>query len=348
MPPIYSIIIPTYNRIEEIKELLASLDALNNDSPAFDLLIVDDGSTDGTTPFLQSYDAQYEILIYGQSNAGPGAARNLGMQKATGSYFLFIDSDCTLPKDYLVKLHQYILEYNPDAFGGPDTYHEDFPVLLKAINYAMTSFLGTGGTRGSEKSVTKYYPRSFNMGIHRKVFERIGGFGKLRHGQDMDYSARIYQNNFNVAFIKDAFVYHKRRTNLKRFYNQIHNWGVARINLGYLYPEMLKPIHFAPAMIVVISMIALILSLFTTIAKWVVLAGLIGSILIAIIAFVQSYSEYKDVKVAFLSIVTLFLQIAAYGLGSLNGLFQKIVLKRETAIGITKNYYGTPDQVRTK
>jgi len=335
----YSLIIPTYNRSEEIKELIASLNQLDNpQNIPFELIIVDDGSTDDTAQFVQSTQSTspFAIQYFHQKNKGPGAARNLGMENAKGDYFIFIDSDCIVPPQYLQELDQFIDQFQPDAFGGPDTYHPSFSPLLKAINYSMTSFIGTGGTRGSKKSIGKFYPRSFNMGFHKKVFLKIGGFNALRHGQDMDLSARIYQAGFKVSLIPKAFVYHKRRTSLKKFYKQIYNWGIARINLSTLHPGFLKPIHLAPAAMIVLGFHLLIFSIFFPVLIYFLIPPVIA---LSLIAFTQSFMEYKNLKVAFLSIITLFTQILAYGLGSLSGLYQRFILGKKESKGFTKNYY---------
>ena len=334
----YSLIIATYNRLEELRELIQSVRALDFPKNGLELVISDDGSKDGTAQWLESQSFDFAFQYLYQENKGPGEARNAGMRQAKGDYFLFIDSDCILPPDYLKKVDSFLAAHPVDAFGGPDDCHPHFPPLLKAINYSMTSFLGTGGTRGAKKSVTKFYPRSFNMGLHRRVFEQIGGMNALRHGQDMDLSARIYLAGFKVALIPDAFVYHKRRTNLRRFYKQIFNWGVARINLGSTYPELLKPIHLAPALLVAAAGVAALLSLLFAAARplgTLLLAGMAG---IALLAFVQSLLKYRSLPVAFLSIATLFIQVFAYGMGTWSGILQRL-RGEKVAKGFTKNYY---------
>ena len=234
----YSIIIAVYNRLEEVKELLESAEKLEGDRRLFELLFVDDGSKDGFKEFIEQYRSASGLQIRAiyQQNQGPGAARNYGMSKAQGEYFIFVDSDCMFPPQWLAEIEKAQNEHYYDAFGGPDTCHLSFSPLLKAINYSMTSFIGTGGTRGNKKHVGRFYPRSFNMGISRKVYDTIGDMGGLRHGQDMDYSMRIYNAGFKVGLIADAYVYHKRRTSIPKFFRQIFNWGVARINFPDAIP----------------------------------------------------------------------------------------------------------------
>lgn len=335
----FSIIIPTYNRLNELKELIPSLSSLNYNPEEYELVIIDDGSTDDSLRYLEHLETPFEIVIRSQQNKGPGPARNHGMSVARGDYFIFVDSDCILPSDYLTKVDEALKKDNFEAFGGPDTYHPSFSPLLKAINYAMTSFLGTAGTRGSKKSLAKYYPRSFNMGFHRKVFAKIGGFSALRHGQDMDFSARIYEAGFKVGLISDAFVYHKRRTSLKKYFKQIFNWGVTRINLSILHQGMLKPIHMIPTLLVLSGLSITILVIANIISSHLMIIGLIGVSLICLIAFFQSLTTYKSIKVGILSMITILTQIVAYGLGVISGLFQIYILKKEMASGFSKNYY---------
>ena len=332
----YSIIVATYNRIDEIQELIKSIDELDYQEK-FELVIVDDGSTDDTKKYVTELNKSYQIQYLYQQNKGPGAARNYGMTEAKGDYFIFVDSDCILPSHWLSEIDTQVKEHKYDAFGGPDTFHPSFSPLLKAIDYSMTSFLGTGGTRGSKKSVTRFYPRSFNMGISKEIFSEIGGMNDLRHGQDMDFSMRIYRAGYKVGLIENAFVYHKRRTSLKKFFKQIFNWGVARINLGRKYPEMLKPIHLAPAVIVALFFIVLILSPFSSICRKLLKSSLFIGSGIGLFASIQSFKKYKNIKVSLLSIVTLFLQIFAYGLGAISGIIQHI--HKGKAEGIKKNYY---------
>jgi len=337
----YTFIIPVYNRLSEVKELLLSAENIDFDRKRFDFLFVDDGSDDGFREFIENYRSPSGLIISAvyQDNQGPGAARNHGMALAQGDYFIFIDSDCLFPSNYLKTTDSALSKYKYDAYGGPDTHHPSFSRLLKAINYSMTSFVGTGGTRGGKNQVGKYYPRSFNMGVSRKVFHTIGGMNDLRHGQDMDYSARIYQAGFEVGFIIDAYVYHKRRTSINQFFRQIFNWGVARINLGVRHKELLKPVHFLPALLVAFYGIILILGIFIPVFRGVLLLMLIGHALVCMWAFVESLLKYKSLRISLLSILTLNIQVFGYGAGFLYALWQRALGKKE-ATGFVKNYYG--------
>ncbi|WP_340111698.1 glycosyltransferase [Maribellus mangrovi] len=339
----YSVIVAVYNRVDEVQELLQSAEKLEFDRKNFELLFVDDGSKDGFQQFIEKYKSESGLNIRAiyQENKGPGEARNNGMLNALGDYFIYVDSDCMFPPHWLKEIDKEVVKNNFDAFGGPDTFHPSFSPLLKAINYSMTSLIGTGGTRGSKKSVGKFYPRSFNMGVHRRIFEHIGGMNKLRHGQDMDFSQRIYDAGYKVGLIPDAFVYHKRRTSLAKFYRQIFNWGVARINLAQKHPSMLKPVHLLPAMVVLgIIALALFTLLVPSTAKILWSLTGIGYTLVVIWAFFEAFMKYKSLAAALLSPITLNIQVFAYGFGLIKALWQTKILGKEEARGFVKGYYG--------
>ncbi|WP_167604644.1 glycosyltransferase [Maribellus sediminis] len=339
----YTVIVAVYNRVDEVQELLQSAENLEFDRKNFELLFVDDGSKDGFQQFIEHYKSESGLNIKAiyQENKGPGEARNNAMKNALGEYYIYVDSDCMFPTHWLKEIDKEVVKSNYDAFGGPDTFHPSFSPLLKAINYSMTSLIGTGGTRGSKKSVGKFYPRSFNMGIHRKIFENIGGMNKLRHGQDMDFSQRIYDAGYKVGLIPDAFVYHKRRTSLSKFYRQIFNWGVARINLAQKHPSMLKPVHLLPAMVVIgLVALALFTLLVPSTAKILWSLTGFGFALIVLWAFFEAFMKYKSLAAALLSPITLNIQVFAYGFGLIKALWQTKVLGMEEARGFVKGYYG--------
>ena len=338
----YSIIVPSFNRHDEIQDLIESFTKLDFPCNRFELIIADDGSTDGTKDLVLEYQNKTELSIhfYSQKNQGPGAARNMGMEKGKGDFFIFIDSDCTVTPHWLSVIDNMLNKENADAFGGPDSYKDDFPPLLKAINYSMTSFITTGGIRGhNKKKLGKFYPRSFNMGLSREVYNQIGGFGSLRHGQDIEYSHRIIMAGTKVISIPNAFVYHKRRTSIKKFFRQVFNWGVARINLYKIDKTMLELVHILPAVATVILLLILIGSLLNIpvwlIAKFLLLAGF----LILLLSGIHAMAKYKNIKLALLVPIVMSIQILGYGLGFITALFLRIVLKRETFVGFRKKYY---------
>lgn len=338
----YSVIVPSYNRQEEIRELIESFIQLQFPPDRFELIIADDGSTDGTEVLVRKFQetVNFPLQFYSQKNQGPGAARNMGMEKARGDFFIFIDSDCTVSPGWLREIDTALEEEKADAFGGPDSYRDDFPLLLKAINYSMTSFITTGGIRGhNKKKLGKFYPRSFNMGLGREVYRQIGGFGKLRHGQDIEFSNRIIKSGAKVVSVPQAIVYHKRRTSLKKFFRQVFNWGVARINLYKIDPAMLEPVHWLPAIATFSLILLIILSIFSA-AVWAIFKLLLMFIVVVLIlSAIHASLQYRNFRLVFLVPLVMPIQVIAYGLGFLSAFFWRVLLDREEFVGFKKRYY---------
>ena len=234
----YSFIIPVYNRPNEVDELLQSLKTQTFKD--FEVVVVEDGSNIPCEKVVCSYSSDLNVHYYNKPNSGPGQTRNYGVERAQGEYVLILDSDVVLPPGYLQAVDDELQQEPCDAFGGPDRAHKDFTPMQKAINYAMTSFFTTGGIRGGKKKMDKFYPRSFNMGVRREVYEALQGFSKMRFGEDIDFSTRIFKGGYKCRLFPEAWVWHKRRTDLKKFFKQVHNSGIARINLMKRHPGTLK------------------------------------------------------------------------------------------------------------
>ena len=338
----YSIIVPSFNRADEIKHLIESIKRLKFDRARFELVIVDDGSSDNTLQLLNEYKPELGDLLayYTQQNQGPGAARNTGMSGAGGDFFIFVDSDCTVPENWLTEIDKSVHENNADAFGGPDTCADNFPAILKAINYSMTSFITTGGLRGKKgKKLARFYPRSFNMGLTRQLWNKIGGFGSLRHGQDIEFSNRILKSSAVVVFVKNAAVFHKRRTNIRRFYKQVFNWGVARINLYKIDSAMLEPLHVVPAVITLFAILIIILAFFFTPIRLILFTGLGLAVFILGISMIDAMRMYRQVKPALLLPLIMPAQIFGYGLGFIYNYTRRVIFNKKEKIGFQKSYY---------
>jgi glycosyltransferase involved in cell wall biosynthesis len=320
---LFSIIIPLYNRPQEIKELLESL--TEQTYKQFEVLVIEDGSVNDAAEIVKTFAGTLDIKYFVKPNAGQGFARNYGFERATGDYFVIFDSDCLIPSDYLQIVKDRLDNDWLDAYGGPDDSHPSFTPVQKAISYSMTSPFTTGGIRGNKKGIGQFHPRSFNMGISREVWEKVGGFILTRSAEDLEYSIRIHSNGFKIGLIPDAKVYHKRRTNFLQFYKQIHFFGRARINLYKFFPNELKAVHFFPAVFV----LGLIFTVIANIFRWriAILADIFLAVLILLIFF-HAWWKNKSLKVAFLSIIAAFTQLIAYGLGFMQDFWKRVVLKR--------------------
>lgn len=241
----YSFVIPVYNRPDEVEELLESLTIQKFKD--FEVIVVEDGSQIVCRHIVEKYTDRLDIKYYEKPNSGPGPTRNYGVQRASGDFVLILDSDVVLPEGYLTAVEAELEREDCDAFGGPDSAHPSFSPIQKAINYGMTSFFTTGGIRGGKKKMDKFYPRSFNMGVRRSTYEALNGFSEMRFGEDIDFSTRIFENGYRCRLFPEAWVWHKRRTDLRKFFRQVHNSGIARIHLTRRHPGTLKLVHLLPA-----------------------------------------------------------------------------------------------------
>ena len=304
-----SLVIPVYNRPDEIVELLESISQQGDTD--FEVIVVEDGSTRTCKEEIAPFADKFKLQYFFKENSGPGPSRNYGVQHASGDYVIVLDSDCILPADYMRVVRQHLDNEQIDAFGGPDKAHASFTTLQKAINYSMTSFLTTGGIRGGMKNVNKFHPRSFNMGVRTEVWNKLGGFSRMRYGEDIDFSIRLKEAGYKVVLMPDAWVWHKRRNTLKSFFSQVFHFGQARICLYRLHPDTLKLVHLFPSAFVVGVVLLLVAAPFTY------ALSLIPIVLLALLLFLDSLRLNKSFRVAALSIVTAFTQQFGYGLGFL-------------------------------
>ncbi|MDE7413097.1 MAG: glycosyltransferase [Muribaculaceae bacterium] len=314
---LFSIIVPVYNRPEEVADLLASLEAQTD--KGFEIILVEDGST---IPALSDdYSSEsLRLKYYRKGNEGRSIARNYGLERAEGDFFIFVDSDCILPPDYIEKLRKSIEADPADCFGGPDAAHDSFSDTQKAINYAMTSFLTTGGIRGGKVSMEKFTPRTFNMGFSREVYEKTGGFREM-FSEDIDMSTRIRLNGFRITLYPEVYVYHKRRVDMKKFWKQVHVFGQSRITLELLYPGSMKLVHWLPAVFTIGSCALIIGSFFY---PWL----LIPLALYIFALWIGGLMATRSVKIASQGVVASMVQLLGYGTGFIRAYFTRIILRR--------------------
>jgi len=319
----FSIIIPLYNRPQEIKELLESLTLQTYKQ--FEVLVIEDGSVRDAKDIVAAFAERLDVHYYFKPNEGQGFSRNFGFERAKGDYFVIFDSDVLVPENYLEIVNRRLTTDYLDAYGGPDDAHPSFTAMQKAISYSMTSPFTTGGIRGNKKGIGQFHPRSFNMGLSRAAWQKAGGFIITRLGEDIEYSIRIHSLGFKIGLIPEAKVYHKRRTSYLQFYKQLHFFGRARINIYKFFPKELKPVHFFPA----VFTLGVIFTLLANILQWRI--AIVGNLILALfilLIFFHSLYKNKSLKVAFLSVGAAFIQLIAYGLGFMQDYWKRVILKK--------------------
>ena len=347
----YSIIVPVYNRPDEVDELLQSL--CTQQEKDFEVIIVEDGSQTPCEDVCRKYADRLDLKYFMKPNSGPGQSRNYGAERAQGQWLIVLDSDVVLPDGYLVAVDERLrlssLTSEIAAWGGPDAAHPDFTPVQKAISYAMTSFFTTGGIRGGKgKKMDKFYPRSYNMGIRRDVYRELGGFSKMRFGEDIDFSYRIVEAGYQTALLPEAWVWHKRRTDLRKFFRQVYNSGIARINLEKRHPGTMKLVHLLPTVftlgviaLVLISAAGRLLMYYVDNDewRWLCLTPWLPILLYSGIIFVDSSLKNKSLRVGLLSVPAAFTQLMGYGLGFIESWWKRCVLGKDEFQAFEKNFY---------
>ena len=337
----YSIIVPVFNRPDEVRELLDSL--TKQTLKDFEVIIVEDGSTITCKDVCDQFADILALHYYYKDNSGPGQSRNYGAERAQGEWLIVLDSDVVLPEGYLQAVSSSLsnLHSSPkiDAWGGPDAAHPDFTPIQKAISYSMTSFFTTGGIRGGKgKKLDKFFPRSFNMGVRREVYAELGGFSKMRFGEDIDFSYRIVETGHQTQLLPSAWVWHKRRTDFRKFFRQVFNSGIARINLTKRHPGTLKLVHLLPA-VFTLGVIGLILTsavgrlLMYYVSndqwRWLCLLPWVPIVLYSLVIFTDSSIKNRSAYVGMLSVPAAFVQLMGYGLGFIKAWWKRCILKED-------------------
>lgn len=314
----YSVIVPVYNRPSECEELLESL--THQTQRDFEVIIVEDGSSVPCRDVVERYADKLAVHYYDKPNSGPGQTRNYGVERANGEYVIILDSDVVLPEGYFAAIDAELAANPCDAFGGPDRAHESFSTTQKAINYAMTSFFTTGGIRGGKAKLDKFYPRSFNMGVRREVYQALEGFSAMRFGEDIDFSTRIFKSGYRCRLFPEAWVYHKRRTDLKKFFKQVHNSGIARIHLSHRHPGTHKLVHLLPAVFTLGVAFLLVLALLSLCFGCEIgtLMSLSPLLLFALLIGVDATRQSCSLAVGVTAIAAAFVQLTGYGTGYLS------------------------------
>ena len=329
----FSVIIPVYNRPDELRELLSSLTEQTYTN--FEVVVVEDGSKERADGVVAGFSSRLAIRYFFKENSGQGFTRNYGFTQARGDYFVIFDSDALIPPQYFAVVEQALTTTWLDAYGGPDAAHPDFTPIQKAISYSMTSPFTTGGIRGKGKNLGgTYHPRSFNMGVSRKVWETVGGYKLSRMGEDIEFAIRIIEHGFKTGLIPEAFIYHKRRTNFGQFFRQLRFFGRARINISRYYPGELKLVHLFPALFTLFVFFVPVWALISPLLFGLALGVLV---LLTILIFIDATRKEKSVHVGLLSVEAAFVQLIGYGIGFISEGWKRLREPkqfRETGAGI--------------
>ena len=344
----YSIIVPVFNRPDEVDELLQSL--TEQTLKDFEVIIVEDGSQKPCKDVCDKYAERLDLKYFMKPNSGPGQSRNYGAERARGEWLIVLDSDVVLPRTYIEEVEREMNRQPADAFGGPDSAHPSFTPTQKAISYSMTSFFTTGGIRGGKKKLDKFFPRSINMGIRRDIYQQLGGFSKMRFGADIDFSYRIVEAGYQPRLFPEAWVWHKRRTDFRKFFRQVYNSGIARINLEKRHPGTMKLVHLLPMVFTVGVILLVLVSAFGRAMMhydadnwhtwyWVALLPWVPIVLYSLLIFIDSSIKNHSLIIGLKSVGAAFVQLMGYGFGFLESWWKRCVKGQDEFTAFEKNFY---------
>ncbi|WDF45181.1 glycosyltransferase [Chryseobacterium sp. KACC 21268] len=327
-----SIIIAIFNRKDELFELLNSLSHQTDKN--FEVIIVDDGSKIALLPTVELFEEQLDIKFFRKENSGPGLSRNYGAKRAKNDWLVFVDSDVIVETDYIENIKRNLSENPCDAFGGADKAHKGFNLMQKAISYSMTSVFTTGGIRGKKSAVTKFQPRSFNMGVNKEIFLKVGGFSEMRIGEDPDLSMTLWENGFTTMFYDNIGVYHKRRTDFGKFSKQVYQFGCARPILNQRHPKYVKLTFWFPAIFLLGYLVGII-------HYFVWGNGLILALygLYTFLVLFHALVVTKNISIASMAVISTYIQMFSYGYGFLKSWFLINILKQSPREAFPKHFH---------
>jgi glycosyltransferase involved in cell wall biosynthesis len=211
MQPQLSVVIPTFNRAQLLKENLSALLDQSLDKKLFEIIVVDDGSTDETAEVLAEIGSKGFGLVYAhwQKNKFAGSARNLGIQNARGAIIFLIDDDITASPTLLerhLELHNRYPDPEVGVLGRIMTGSAG--IDLCNPDYRKISFVGTTGT--GEPLVDAIYLRTANVSLKREFILRVGLFNEcLPCEQDMELALRLRKRGLKLIFCREAVGIHR-------------------------------------------------------------------------------------------------------------------------------------------
>ena len=240
--PKISIIVPVYNSAKTIRQCLNSLCDL--DYPSYEIIVVDDGSTDNTARICRSYSQVTLILT---PNGGPSRARNIGVQKATGHYVAFTDGDCTVHKRWLLELQKGFSEELVAGVGGNQISPPDetpFGINVQDT-FALLGFATSYMKNPARTTQTSHNP-SCNSAYRKTIFEMIEGFDEsLWPGEDVDLDRKLIKRNFTLVRTPAAIVKHYRPQSFKALGSMMQRYGGSAFHL-FSRHGFFRPLQYLP------------------------------------------------------------------------------------------------------
>jgi cellulose synthase/poly-beta-1,6-N-acetylglucosamine synthase-like glycosyltransferase len=245
--PAVSIVIPVYNAR---KTLVKCLDAISKlDYPDYEVIVVDDGSTDGSAELCEAY---WNVRVIRLDRGGPSRARNAGIEAARGELTAFTDGDCIVDRQWLRELAKGFQSPEIAGVGGDQKSPDDetptgrtIQDFFKAIGF-MTGYIKTR----AQMTETDHNP-SCNSVYPKALLQGLGGFNEsLWPGEDVDLDYRIRRLGYKLMYNPAAVVGHYRPDDYRGLWRMMQRYGACQFHLIRMYGPF-RALHYAPAALVV-------------------------------------------------------------------------------------------------
>ena len=279
--PLVTIVVPVYNRAQDIRSCLDSLFALEYPSDSYEIVVIDDNSSDSTVEVIKKYGVK---LLENRFNMGQSAARNLGASHARGDIIAFTDSDCIVSPRWLSELIPYFEDERNVLVGGyvgsyyRKTRLDRYEESNSPLNMGKKLLFGHGPE-------SDFYVPTCNMLLRKKAYSSVGGFDEaMRVGEDVDLCWRLKERGFRLVYVPMGTVEHKHRNVFTETFKRRFEYGLSEPMLYSRHRQIEKHFPVTP------SSLALMLSAFT---------GIVGKQLLSIplfLAILVADAVMKTVK----------------------------------------------------
>lgn len=321
--PQISVIIPAYNAEETIAQCLKSLEQQTVSRERYEIIVVDDGSSDGTKCQVSAFP---DVLLFSQPNAGPAAARNLGGRHARGGTILFTDADCVPAKDWIECIIAPFCD--KEIVGVKGAYLTRQRALV--ARFTQVEYEGRYDRMAREKYID--FIDTYSAGYRRDIFLKTGGFDIIfstASVEDQEFSFRLASQGYKMVFVPEARVFHlKHADNLWAYWKKKFKIGYWKVLVHRRHPDkLIRDSHTPQTLKLQILLVGLLGFFFFTGLFWKSMLWAGGAIVLQFLLTTIPFAVKawrKDRSVAIISPVLLFIRALALGTGFAVGLVAQL------------------------
>jgi len=317
-----SVIVPAYNAARTLPACLAALKDQAVSRSSYEVIVVDDGSTDATREITQSYG----VRLLTQPNHGPAAARNLGVQAAQGEILLFTDADCAPAPDWIVAMIEPLAD--PDVIGVKGAYRTRQRGLV--ARFVQAEYEDKYDKMRQERYID--FVDTYAAAYRRCVFADGQGFDPAfprASGEDVEFSYRLARQGYKMVFAPKAVVYHQHVASVLDYLRRKYYVGYWRVRMYRKHPQKALADSHTPQILK--AQVGLALLMVATLPASLLWRGFLVGTVMLVVLFGLSTVPFglktlkKDPSVALVSPALLFLRALALGIGFGMGILDHIV-----------------------